>query len=302
MKKRITRKDFIVKTITGMTGFGIISKIPTVGSGPEINYRELGDSGLSVSPVCFGSSRTNNEALIKYALDKGINFIDTGRSYSNGNNERLVGKAVKGKREKVVIQSKIRLDNSDLLYNGKGKKGGEEIRSVLSGRLEESLKALETEYIDILLYHDASEEQLLFHPETINFFREMKEKGMIRLSGFSTHNDCMELVSRNNRELIYDNLMIPFNYRGSYTHSLTGVFAEWDQAKLIGLLKEASGKGRSVIAMKTCSGGPYAGIDNNRSGYSEAVKWVLSHDFISAAAIAIATFEQLEDHLALLNL
>ena len=84
-----------------------------------------------VSPICFGAPRTNEESLIRYAIDKGINFIDTGRSYGNGNNEKLVGKAVAGIRKNVVIQSKIRLDANELPSGGKGKKGADEIRDAL---------------------------------------------------------------------------------------------------------------------------------------------------------------------------
>lgn len=300
MKKQITRKDFIVKTLTGVAGFGILNKNSDLKIPSGLEYREIGNSGISVSRLCFGAPRTNNEALIRYALDKGINFIDTGRSYGNGNNEKLVGKAVTGRRNDVVIQSKIRLDASDLGSGGKGRKGDEEIRSVLGSRLEESLEALGTEYIDILLYHDASEERLLFHDATLKFFSDMKQSGKIKMCGFSTHNDCMNLISRNNVEKLYDLFMIPFNHKGAYTHSLTGNYAEWDQSKLIGLLTEATGKGISVIAMKTCSGGPYSGGDYKAPGYDEAVKWVLKHDFITSAAIAMATFEQLDNHLPLL--
>ena len=48
-------------------------------------------------------------SLLKAALDRGINFIDTGRSYYNGQNEVMVGKVIKGIREKVIIQSKVRV-------------------------------------------------------------------------------------------------------------------------------------------------------------------------------------------------
>ena len=64
-----------------------------------------------VSPIAFGAPRTNEESVIKYALRKGINFIDTGQSYGNGNNEKLVGKAIAGIRKQIVIQSKIRLED-----------------------------------------------------------------------------------------------------------------------------------------------------------------------------------------------
>jgi hypothetical protein len=250
-----------------------------------------------VGTVCFGAPRTNEESLIKYAVEKGINFIDTGRSYGNGNNEKLVGRAVSGIRKSVVIQSKIRLDPNELPSGGKGRKGSEEIRNLLSLKLEESLKALNSDYIDILLYHDASEENLLFHDEVMRFYDEMKIKGVIKAHGFSAHNDLMNLHERNNKELFYDVIMVPFNHKGSFVHSVSGRFSEWDQKRLIAALTDAGSKGIGVIAMKTCSGGKYSTSPGIEPSYREAVRWVIQHPFISSAAIAMANFEQVDEYL-----
>jgi aryl-alcohol dehydrogenase-like predicted oxidoreductase len=254
-----------------------------------------------VTPICFGASRTNEESLIKYAVEKGINFIDTGRSYSNGNNERIVGQAISGIRKNIVIQSKMRLDENELPSRGKGLKGAAEIRSALSSKLEASLKALNTDYIDIMLYHDASDENLLFHQETLKFFSEMKRTGVIRAHGFSTHNDRMNLPERNNAEKLYDVIMLPFNHKGSFIHSVTGRYSEWDQEMLIRILQEAQEKGIGIIAMKTCSGGKYSASASLEPNFKEAVNWVLQHKFVWSAAIAMANFEQVDEHTPLIQ-
>jgi aryl-alcohol dehydrogenase-like predicted oxidoreductase len=301
MTKLINRKEFIVKSLTGIAGISLISKQSDSPGKSMVNYRKLGNTGISVSPLCFGAPRTNDESLIKYAVDKGITFIDTGRTYGNGNNEKLVGRAVSATRKNVVIQSKIRLEKEEVPSGAKSKKGADEIRQTLSAKFEASLKALNTSFIDIMLIHDGLDENLLFHPETMKFFEEKKKSGLIRACGFSTHNDCMNLISRNNSEGIYDVIMVPFNHKGAFTHSLTGNYSEWDQEKLISLLTAASDKGKGVIAMKTCSGGPYSPSPGITPDFPQAVKWVLSHKFISAAAIAMASFEQVDDHLPLLT-
>jgi aryl-alcohol dehydrogenase-like predicted oxidoreductase len=300
MTNSINRKEFIVKTFTGIAGINLVYKhIDNIGLSP-VNYRNLGKTGITVSPLCFGAPRTNDESLIKYAVDKGISFIDTGRTYGNGNNEKLVGRAVAANRKNVVIQSKIRLEKEEVPSGIKGKKGAEEIRQALSAKFEASLKALNTSYIDIMLIHDALDENLLFHSETLKFFEEKKSSGIIKACGFSTHNDCMNLIERNNTEGQYDIVMVPFNHKGAFTHSLSGKYSEWDQAKLIGLLTAASEKGTGVIAMKTCSGGPYSSSAGTPPDFRQAVKWILDHKFISAAAIAMASFEQVDEHLPLL--
>ena len=66
---------------------------------------DLGDTGLSVSPLCYGASRTQDATLMRYALDQGINFIDTGRSYANGKNEEWVGKVIREERHRFIIQT-----------------------------------------------------------------------------------------------------------------------------------------------------------------------------------------------------
>ena len=90
-----------------------------------------------------------------------------------------------------------------------------------------------------MLYHDALDENLLFHQETMKFFADMKKSGVIKAHGFSTHNDYMNLPERNNSEVFYDVVMVPFNHKGSFVHSVTGSYSEWDQAKLISILTEA---------------------------------------------------------------
>jgi len=295
-KKQITRKEFFTKTLTGIAGLSLVSKNLLGNTQVSSELRALGNTGIMVSPICLGATRTNEESLIKYILAKGINFIDTGRAYGNGNNEKLVGKATAGIRNKVVIQSKIKLEESELQSKGKGRKGAEEIRSALMSKLEASLKAFNSSYIDVLLYHDAADENLLFHSETMKFFSEMKSSGVIKAHGFSTHTDCMNLPERNNKELFYNVVMVPFNPKGSFVHSVNGRYEEWDQNKHIAILGEAGEKGIGVIAMKTCSGGKYSPVPETEPTFKDSVLWVLQNKFISSAAVAMANFEQADEH------
>lgn len=299
MGKTISRKRFISSAVAGLAG---ISLIPPVRSETTENpvRRPVGKTGIMVTPVCFGASRTNDESLIRYAIDKGFNLIDTGRSYANGNNERLVGKAISGTRKDVVIQSKLRLDPNELPSEGKGRKGADEIKSALNSKLEASLKALGSDYIDILLYHDATQENLLFHNEVMKFFDGLKTSGVIKAHGFSAHNDLMNLHERNNKEGFYDVIMVPFNFKGSFVHSVSGRYSEWDQDRLITALTEAGKKGIGIIAMKTCSGGKYSPSPDVVPGFAEAVRWVIQKSFVSSAAVAMANFEQVNDHIQLL--
>jgi predicted aldo/keto reductase-like oxidoreductase len=151
------------------------------------------------------------------------------------------------------------------------------------------------------LYHDASDEDLLFHPEVMKFFDGMKSSGLIKAHGFSTHNDLINLHERNNKELFYDVIMVPFNHKGSFVHSVTGRFSEWDQDRLISALTTAHNKGIGVVAMKTCSGGKYSPSPDTEPDYREAVRWVIQHSYISSAAVVMANFGQVDEHVSILT-
>jgi predicted aldo/keto reductase-like oxidoreductase len=151
------------------------------------------------------------------------------------------------------------------------------------------------------LYHEAIDENLLFHPETMKFFADMKKSGVIKAHGFSTHNDFMNLPDRNNSENFYSVIMVPFNHKGSFIHSITGQHSEWDQNRLIHILTEAYNKGIGVIAMKTCSGGKYSASPEPEPTYRAALLWVLNHNFISSATVAMSNFEQVDEYIPLLK-
>ena len=294
--KSISRKTFIKKTGAGIAGLTILPKIAIGTTATPKTVRPLGKTGLNVTPLCFGASRTTEEALINYALEKNINFLDTGRSYARGNNERLVGRVIKNRRKEVIVQSKIHLDQEELNYDGKGKRGSDEIKDILNRRIEESLEALGSDYIDILLYHSAEIERLVFHEEVLKFYDQMKSNGTIRAHGFSSHDYDLNIVKRNNSELFYDIIMHPFNYKGGFTHSLSKWTARWDQSLLIELLTEAHNKGTGIVAMKTCSAGSYDPEDKGEESFRNAVNWVLKQDYIDSAAVAMSSYEQVNEH------
>ena len=82
-----------------------------------MNYRSLGRTGIKVSPYCLGAMMFGGIAnsdhdecirIIYKALDFGINFVDTADRYSNGESEEIVGKALKGRRQNVVLATKVK--------------------------------------------------------------------------------------------------------------------------------------------------------------------------------------------------
>lgn len=134
--------------------------------------------GLGGAPLAGDFGKTDEQevrSLIHQALDSGINFIDTAPKYGSGESERRIGKALLGRRDKVILASKA--VRSELQYDYKST-----IRSV-----EESLQRLQTDWIDILQLHDVETQSYdLIMSETIPALEKLKQDGKIRHTGVTT--------------------------------------------------------------------------------------------------------------------
>ena len=293
----ITRKDFLKKSCKGLSGliaYDVLKKGPLSLLEKEkilSTKRSLGRSSIQTTALGYGAARSMEPALLLAALDHGINFIDTGRNYFNGNNERMIGEALKGIRKEVIIQSKMRVK---LVRSDSQSSASQVLWKSMESSLEASLKALQTDYIDIMLIHDAGKTQILKNETVMEFFSSAKKKGWIRAHGFSCH-DEIELLQSANESGFYDIIMLPYNHKGSYVHMLSGNYYEWDQPRVEIELEKAHKKNLGVVAMKTCSAGPYAPAGGSNPSYSGAIKWVLDHPYINVAAVAMSNFDEIEE-------
>ena len=179
------------------------------------------------------------------------------------------------------------------------KEDDESVTVTLSGisakELEATLKALQTDFIDILLFHGATNEDLLFDKSVIDFFRSAREKGLIRAFGFSAHDNQVQLVKANNRHRFYDVVMVPVNHRGGFIHSNSGWESSWDQKALFTELSEARKKGVGILAMKTCSGGPFAYDKADQPTLPGAIRWVIDQPEVDCAVVAMANYKEIAE-------
>src|SRR5215831_12558505 len=151
-----------------------------------MRYRQLGRSGLKVSPICLGSMMfggPTDEATSKRIIDKaqeaGINFIDTADAYSNGASEEVVGRAIASNRQAWVLATK--------LANPMGKdpnRVGLSRRWVLQAA-DESLRRLGTDHIDIYYLH--KEDHATPLEETVRAMGDLIRQGKIRYFGLSNY-------------------------------------------------------------------------------------------------------------------
>ncbi|AZN41137.1 aldo/keto reductase [Paenibacillus albus] len=151
-----------------------------------MNYRRLGNSGLRVSELGLGTNAFGKRAdretsirIIDFAIERGINFIDTANIYADTESERIIGEALQGKRSKVVLATKGGLPR------GSGPNESGSSRYHLQQELEESLARLQTDYVDLYQIHTFDPNTPL--EETLRFLDDMVRAGKIRYIGASNY-------------------------------------------------------------------------------------------------------------------
>ncbi len=154
-----------------------------------MQYRKLGNSGLIVSALGLGTmqfggkmhmgnlGQEDTTRMVKHALDRGINFIDTADVYSRGESETLLGNTLKGIRQDIVLATKARLPMSDENFNHSGA-----TRVNIMREIDASLKRLQTDYIDLYQVHSWDIETPL--EETL---RDLVRAGKVRYIGLSNY-------------------------------------------------------------------------------------------------------------------
>jgi aryl-alcohol dehydrogenase-like predicted oxidoreductase len=152
-----------------------------------MNYRTLGRTGLRVSPLCLGAmmfgsiGNTDHEESIRIihrALDAGINFVDTADMYSYGESEEIVGKALKDRRDHVVLATKVHVAmGSDPNEQGNS-------RRWIIQECENSLRRLGTDWIDLYQIHRP--DQSMDIDETLGALSDLVHQGKVRYIGSST--------------------------------------------------------------------------------------------------------------------
>ena len=225
---------------------------PHAGSAtPALEYRILGKTGLKVTSVGFGCMITSDGSVIERAADMGITYFDTARVYQNGNNERMVGAALKNRRKNIVLSSKT----------------GAHTRADALANLDTSLKELGTDYLDIWYLHGKT------HPEDvtdelIDAQQAAKQAGKIRFAGVSTHSGQPQLIPFLAAHPKIDVILSAYNF------TLEPVVST--------VLEQAAKAGKGTVAMKVMAGGfrRLAPTDPNYQklkqdgGMLSALKWV----------------------------
>jgi len=173
-----------------------------------MGYRTLGRTGLKISEVILGGGgiNTTKTNLIRAALSQGINYVDTAHGYQKGNSEIALGQVMKamGNRDRVFVASKA----SGLKHGQLKGASGAEVAKAVRGLLEESLKRLQTDYVDVYMApHGCSKVEHTAYPGLQEAMDKLKEEGKIRFTGISTHTNYVEVSMAAIEGGYYDVLM-----------------------------------------------------------------------------------------------
>jgi aryl-alcohol dehydrogenase-like predicted oxidoreductase len=153
-----------------------------------MQYRTLGRTGIKVSPYALGAmmfglppgnpDHDDSVRIIHKALDAGINFVDTADAYSRGESEEIVGQALKGRRDDVVLATKVHLPMGD----DPNQRGSS--RRWIMTEAENSLRRLQTDWIDLYQIHRPDPDTDI--EETLSALSDLIHSGKVRVIGSST--------------------------------------------------------------------------------------------------------------------
>ena len=300
-----------------------------------MKYRRLGNTGAIVSEVALGTMQFGGAMnmgnldqdattkMVKLALDRGINFIDTADVYSRGQSETLLGNALKGIRDEIVLATKVRLPMSEN-FN----RSGATRVNIMRGA-ESSLKRLQTDHIDLYQIHGWDSNTPL--EETLRSLDDLVRQGKARYIGLSNYLSWQAATALSLQERMglekYATAQMYYSLVGRGLEHEFLSFAEYARLGILvwsplagGFLAGKYGRNEAPRAgTRFAEAGQFVPFDKElgyravdalrvvagRHGVScarVALAWVLSRPAVSSAIIAARKAENLEDNIAAVDL
>ena len=280
-KKGIKRRDFLKLGVVTATSAAVglsVGKVLEAAISPAVTpiYRTLGRTGLKVTIVSFGAMLTPEHEVMEAAFDMGINYVDTARRYMGGRNEEIVGRALKGRRDKVYLATKTVSSSSS--------------KKDMFADVETSLSKLKTDYIDVIQLHSLSSKDRAFIPETREALLELRKQGKVRF---------LELLPTPIRQRFSTPLlMILQNF--SMSPLLVTI------SKAVQILRRpllaAAKSGIGIVAMKTQAGGYKTDALGPISPHQAALKWALQDTNVTCAIPGMQNMAMFQDDIAVMGM
>jgi uncharacterized protein len=244
------------------------------------SYRRLGRTNAMVSDISFGSGQINDVDVARGALDAGINYFDTAPDYSDTASERVIGEAIKGRRDKIFIATKFCVADGHLPNETPVPKVIEAV--------EASLKRLQTDHVDLIHIHSCDQVERLLAPNIHEAFDRLKEQGKVRFLGVSTHTPNLEQVANAAIDSgRFDVMMMAYHF---------GMWPSFGH-----ILEKAKKHDVAVVAMKTLKGAKHTNLAqfrDEKSAYSQAAfRWVLSNPNVACLVVSFKEHQHVEEYV-----
>ncbi len=208
---------------------------------------------------------TRDPDVVRHAVDRGVNYVDTADCYMGGENERIVGRALEGIRDRVILASKVHIGPVEQMI----------------GSMENSLRSLRTDRIDIMQLHGISAEAHVTDERAREALQKAVDQGKIRFPGVTTHAGQETVLRAVLRHGFYRTALVAYNFRSA--------------GSLTERIREAGSAGVGVIGMKTQAGG-YS-VSGGLSPHQAALAWVLSNPGVSTTIPGMVTYAQVDENL-----
>ena len=243
-------------------------------------YRRLGRTDLRVSDISFGCARLDDAALVRRAIERGINYFDTSPDYSQHGSEQALGAAIRGRRGDVVVATKF--------CSAHGHLPNETPVGDLVASVEGSLQRLGTDYVDLIHIHSCDRVDRLLAPNVHEAFDRLREQGKVRFLGVSSHAPNLETVANAAIDSgRFDVMMLAYHF---------GMWPNYQQ-----ILERAHAADVGVVAMKTLKGARHAQFDDfahaDASYPQAAFRWVLANPAVSCLVVTINDPAQVDEYL-----
>lgn len=210
----------------------------------EVQQRQLGKTGLKVSVVGAGAGNlSGGPSVLRRALTNGVSYIDTSMCYMGGRSEEIVGKAVKGLRDQVIITTKWDA-------------GPDHSKAQLLKMLDDSLRRLDTDHIDLMLIHQLGDHlgrddngfNRLANPHLYEAIEAAKSSGKIRFAGASSHvGKRAEILRKAIDSGAMDVVLVSYNFSNYHGTGVPELLAYAKQKK-IGVVAMKAGQGNREVA------------------------------------------------------
>jgi uncharacterized protein len=285
-----TRRQFLRQTgsaamVSSMASLGLWPRRTVAQeSGKKLATRKLGSTGFETTEIGMGCMNMRDPALVNAALDAGINYLDTAWVYMRGRNEEVVGQVMKDRRDGIFLSTKA-------LVREPG---------AVATQIEESLKRLNTDHVDMLHFHAIDDVERVQNEEYLRAFETVKKQGKTRFIGVSTHSNQEKVIDATVATEIYDAVLVGYNY-----FSPAGVGKAIERARKAGL---------ATIGMKNLlnpATRPWAELDDIRTPEQKTegvtagqalIAWALENPYLDTTVPGVTSFEQLDDDVAVMGM